>query len=83
MKKWQLVLGANLAIAVAVATFMFLFFEDATSRVFGPDTGRAIGGVAGLLTFLGGGRIALGTSKRVRDRLPMSISDGSKSDFRR
>jgi hypothetical protein len=71
MKNWQHVLWADLGIAIAFALFMFVFFDDAVSKVFGDAVGGVVGAIAGLLTLLGGTRIAFRLAHQLRERPPM------------
>jgi hypothetical protein len=80
MKSWQYVLMADLGLAIVFAVFMFVFFDDAVSKVFGGAVGLAIGAIAGILTFLGGARIAFGLAQGLRDRPPTPRPGPQKAD---
>ena len=66
MKNWQHVLWADLGLAIVFALFMFVFFDDAVSKVFGGAAGLVMGAIAGVLTFLGGARIAFRIAHELR-----------------
>jgi hypothetical protein len=76
MKKWQDVLWADLGLAIVFAVFMFVFFDDAVSKVIGAAAGLLIGAIAGIFTFLGGARIA----RKLRDLPPTPAPNAQKTD---
>jgi hypothetical protein len=80
MKNCQHVLWANLGLATVFALFMFVFFDDAVSRVFGGGVGLVIGVLVGIFTFLGGARIAFRSAQRLRDLRPVPTSNPQKAD---
>jgi hypothetical protein len=80
MKNWQHVLWADIGLAIVFALFMFVFFDDAVSKVFGGAAGFVIGAIAGLLTFLGGARIAFLIAHKLRDLPPEPAPNVQKAD---
>jgi uncharacterized membrane protein HdeD (DUF308 family) len=81
MKNWQHVLWADLGLAIGFALFMFVFFDDAVSKVFGGAAGVVMGLIAGILTFLGGARIAFRIAHELRNLQPTPAPNPQKADL--
>jgi hypothetical protein len=80
MKTWPAVVCANLGLAIVFGVFMFVFLSDAVSKVYGSLVGLVIGALAGMITFLGGARIAFRMAHGLRDLPPMPTPNAQKAD---
>jgi len=80
MKNWRHVLWVDLGLAVGFALFMFVFFDDVVSKVVGGAAGLVIGAIGGILTFLGGARIAFRAAHELRDLPPTPAPNPQKVD---
>lgn len=79
MKTWRYVLIADLGVVIVFAIFMFVFIGSAVSGIYG--SGVVIGAIAGILTFLGGARIAFGIAHRLRDLPPTREPDTQEANL--
>jgi hypothetical protein len=70
---------ADIGVGIVFAIFMSIFIGSAVSGIFGSTVGLVIGAITGILTLLGGARIAFGIAHGLRDLPPTPRPDVQKS----